>query len=297
MGIATKEITVKEFSKMMGNPLQRDTKSHAVKALKNHLSEYHPSHAKVAAAKLGKILYKLDGHTRAYLWKKGDLEAPDMLSCDFYDIESREDLTELYKHFDSQNAVETKGDQVLGTLRFMGINNFSPTFARSIGIPNAIDSINLTFRNHIPRTDTDKLLKPYKAEIKTLMDMGWDKNKGDGKPGIPSCVTAAFLITARLYGSDCLGFWETYYWGKDSKLKSGRCGGKAAADYIKKARGDGLLMGRQNVFSNIEALITSYHKYNAKVPVTNLRQLYSRDHKLSTSRQLENFLLDLGFTS
>ena len=292
--LTTKTMSVKEFSKIMDNPLQRDTEAHAVKALKDHMSQYHPSHAKVAVAKVGKVLYKLDGHTRSYLWDKDQLESPDELSCDIYVVETKEEAVELYKHFDSQKAVENKGDQILGALKYMGIRNYSPTFARSIGLANAIQTIDIAMGHPRPRIDTDVLLKPWKKEIKALISLGFDKNNKAHKPGFPSCVTAAFLILYRLYGDNCLGFWEIYYWGEANGLKSGRCGAKAAADYIHKARADKMLMGRQYSFGHIEAIITAYHKHQAKKPVTNLRQLYTRKEGVSTTKQLKFILDDVG---
>jgi len=299
--IKTELMSVKNFIKIMDNPLQRDTPSHAAKAKKLHLKSYHPSHAKVSIAKNGSQLWKLDGHTRAFLWQSGELLAPDMLSADTYPVKDKAEAIELYKHFDNQNAVETVSDKISGVVKLMGIKNTKISFLRNIGIRNAIATLQTAQGGYNVRTEIDTLLKPYKKELAALLTQGWDhafvkKTSKIKRPGFPSPATAAFLVTYRLYGADCLGFWDSYVEGHPMvNLKAGRDGATAAADYIKQQRAENMLMGRQNVAIHTEALINCYLKYRAKKPVKKFSEIYKFNIKQSKNQQLGALLKDLGY--
>ena len=70
----TIRMSVDEWIKVKANPRQRDTEKHAAKA--KHLLTPSPDHAHVSAARLpNETLVKLDGHTRALLWKRGTVPA------------------------------------------------------------------------------------------------------------------------------------------------------------------------------------------------------------------------------
>lgn len=296
--IKTIQMTVKEFIKIQDNPLQRDTITHAKKAKKFHLNEHHESHSKVAVAKLGKLFYKLDGHTRAYLWDKQELLAPDHLSVDVYPVKSIEEVVDLYKTFDNTKAAESNSDKIIGALNYLGIKNYNINFMRNSGLLNALRSLNSTFGRYRPHQDIEMILKPYKKEIQALANQQWSpagQSKGKKMAGFPSPVVASFIITYRLYGDDCLGFWDDYYYNINS-LKSGRSGAKAASDYIIKARVNEQLLGSRWKFQHIEAIVTAYLRHRAKKPVPNIKALYSRNEKLSTMKQLHNYLLDIGMS-
>ena len=70
--MTVRKMTVAEWIKVEDNPIQRDTEHHAAKA--KHLLTPLPSHAFVFACELpnGKLI-KLDGHTRALLWQRGQV--------------------------------------------------------------------------------------------------------------------------------------------------------------------------------------------------------------------------------
>ncbi len=70
-----KKMLVEDWIKVTPNPIQRDTEKHAAKA--KHLLTPHPTHSVVHAAELpnGKLI-KLDGHTRALIWKRKDVVPP-----------------------------------------------------------------------------------------------------------------------------------------------------------------------------------------------------------------------------
>ena len=122
MAMSTIKMSVTDWIKVDDNPRQRDTVSHARKAVRNHLAEGSPTHAVVFAARLGDHIYKLDGHTRAYLWSSGELELPKTkLTVHVFDCDSIKEVSELYTHFDNQSAVEAARDRLTGACREHGL--------------------------------------------------------------------------------------------------------------------------------------------------------------------------------
>lgn len=297
MKIKTIEMDTDKFIKIQANPIQRDTRVHAKTASKKHLAVDAVTHCKVSIAKAGAIQWKLDGHTRAYLWKEGELKAPSLLSVDVYDVKDKAEAIALYRHFDNKNATESNQDQITGALRYMGITNYDPAFARNCGMYSACQLINIACKRFDPRQSVLDTLIPYKKEIKMLINQFWSKTTTGGKPGIPGCTVAAFLITTKMYREDCLGFWDGYYTGEGGEtLKSGRDGSKAAADYIKAARKDDRIMGRHNSAACTEALLTAYQVYRSRKGVGRVSSLYKRIHNMSTMTQLGQYLTEIGYS-
>ncbi len=296
MEIITVNMTVKEFRKIPSNPIQRDVKLHAASAVRFHLASKAVTHAKVSIAKCKGGKWKLDGHTRSYLWSEGDLKAPNLLSVDVYPVANKEEAIELYKQFDNSKAAESTPDKVSGALIFMKIVNYNKFAVRGAGIVNALQAINSSLEYYIPRYDVLRLMLPWKKELKVFINQHWVSNSSHGKPGVPAAVTLAFLVTVKMYGTDSLGFWDSYYNNSISKtLKSGRSGCQAAVDWIIKARNNDLISGSQNTLRNAEALIRAYHYYRSKRSVNRLSELYSRLNNKSFSMQFGEFLKDIGY--
>lgn len=296
MKIKTIEMSPDDFIKIPSNPIQRDTKLHADKAVKFHLACKAVTHAKVSIAVCKKRKWKLDGHTRALLWKNGQLKCPYILSVDVYYVSNKEEAIELYRHFDNARAAESTADKVSGAFRFMSIANYNKFAVRSAGLINAIQAINQAYKIYEPYSDVLALMLPWKKEIKIFVNQHWTSNSSHGKPGVPSAITLAFLVTVRMYGAESLGFWDSYYNDSAlSTLKPGRGGCQAAIDWILKARKDDLITGKQNSLRNAEAIIRAYHYYRAKKSVLKLKDLYIRNESLSFSMQFGDFLKSIGF--
>ena len=66
------EMSIEEWIKVKDCPTQRNTEIHAKSARKKNLKESSITHSQVSAAqvKTKGNMYKLDGHTRAYLWSE-----------------------------------------------------------------------------------------------------------------------------------------------------------------------------------------------------------------------------------
>ncbi len=111
------------------NPAQRDTKKHAARAVKSHLKAFAVTHDKVSAATIdGEIVCKIDGHTRAWLWKSCALERPPrgVVYVDLYEVQSIREAADIYRQFDSPYAVETTNDRMCGAARLSGLRLTSP---------------------------------------------------------------------------------------------------------------------------------------------------------------------------
>lgn len=112
----TIEMPPKEWAFVADNPRQRDTALHATKA--KHLLRFAPPHADVHMAVLpdGRR-FKLDGHTRSFLWENGEVVPPPILRVHVYRLSTEEEVSLAYEWFDSPMAVEKGPDVVQGAFR------------------------------------------------------------------------------------------------------------------------------------------------------------------------------------
>lgn len=115
-----------KFIDIVDNPRQRNTLTHARKAARRHLKNDSPTQLIVAVAKMGGAYWKLDGHTRAYMWKTGKLTKPENVSVIVYEVDSIEDVKELYTHFDNQYASECVQDRMFGAINAADLKLTSP---------------------------------------------------------------------------------------------------------------------------------------------------------------------------
>lgn len=114
-------MTPAEWNEIADNPRQRDTELHAKKAIK-YLAVQKPPHLEVKMAWLPDgTKIKLDGHTRAYLWSRGEIPVPDIIEVTIYRLDSRQDAVDAYAWFDNAAAAERGPDVVQGALRSNGL--------------------------------------------------------------------------------------------------------------------------------------------------------------------------------
>jgi hypothetical protein len=123
-----KKMSVTEWINVPDNPRQRDTVRHARAAKRSYLGKLEEPHKVVfAAIHNGEVKWKLDGHTRAYLWENGELEYPNgKLHVVCFDVDGEDDAKRLYLMFDNQSAAENAADRVSGACREHGICLASP---------------------------------------------------------------------------------------------------------------------------------------------------------------------------
>ena len=75
----------------------------------------------VVAAELDGTITKVDGHTRAMLWAKGQLPDPGEVLATVYRCKDLRELNELHAAFDTQAAAETVFDKVSGAFSEQGL--------------------------------------------------------------------------------------------------------------------------------------------------------------------------------
>ena len=121
--MAVIEMSVLQWIEVPDNPRQRNTEKRAKIALKRHLKKYQKPHRVVfAACKDGIVLCKIDGHTRALLWKCGELETPPngKVEVVLFDVSGLSEAKELYDMLDAQVTVKKPSDNVFGACRELG---------------------------------------------------------------------------------------------------------------------------------------------------------------------------------
>ena len=117
------EMSVQDWIDVPDNPRQRNTESRAKVAHRRHLAQYAKPHKVVfAASKDGEIICKVDGHTRALLWKLGELDTPPdgKVEVVMFDVSGIKEAKELYDMLDSQVTVKKPADNVFGACRELG---------------------------------------------------------------------------------------------------------------------------------------------------------------------------------
>ncbi len=122
----TLQLTINDWINVPSHPRQRDTQRHskaahwrdaknAKGALKIHL-------ANVIGAILDGVLYKVDGHTRSYLWVNGLLKKPSHVIVTAYFVKDKNELNALYGVMDLTTAAERPSDQICGAYKEYGLS-------------------------------------------------------------------------------------------------------------------------------------------------------------------------------
>lgn len=239
-------MTVSDWIKVRDNPIQRDTERHAARA--KHLLTPLASHAITFAAKLPNgELVKLDGHTRALLWKRNQVKHPAKVTVNVIDVDGIAEAEALYKTFDSKDALETATDKVSGGFRKLGFQPESPLLA-SGNITSALkiawESVHGYAAGSRPR-DVYQMVDEFSAEVLALDEMGLRKGIVTGG------VLAAFFLSYRKHADKIVPFWRSLFGNSGVKINGlmdgvqalselivahkGRCGGSAQRDMCARA--------------------------------------------------------------
>lgn len=222
--VQTVEMTVDAWITLAPHPHQRNTVRHSravhLKQAKRANGAVADHLAHVVAACWEGNYYKVDGHTRGYLWEKGELPRPDRLHATIYRVASRTELEALYETFDAPAAAKTRYDQIYAAYRECG---FQPQSNRlRHGFLN--DALNIALRGAVrsqqergrPEVNLYRAVAVFKPELELL----------DGLDPQPqpfySGVVAAALIGLALFPADrVLEFFEKLKRGEGNR-KEGR---------------------------------------------------------------------------
>lgn len=207
------KMSVADWIAVQDNPIQRDTERHASKA--KHLLTPSPTHAHVSAAKLPDgTLIKLDGHTRALLWARNAVPRPPHVECAVIPVKTIAEAKDLYTHFDSKDAVETATDKISGGFRDIGFEPKSGLLkSGQVGSALRIAWIVVYgYSKEKTAKNTYQMVNEFAEEILALDDLELGKRAAFGG------IIAAFLLSYRKYGEECLPFWRAVFGNAGTKI-------------------------------------------------------------------------------
>lgn len=230
-------MTPQEWSGVSDNPKQRDTEARARKALKAHLKQAAAPHANVAAAILTDgTMYKLDGHTRCYLWSSGELDAPAHVRVDVYPATSVVEVMQLYDMFDNPSAVESASDRVSGAFRYHKIKPVS-SLLKYGGITSALGVI-----EGKAKIDAVEAVGKWREELILLDEAMLNKER------MPSALIAAALVGVSLHGVETLEFWKLFCADEGKRSGGASDGVDALSRLIGRRRAEKTLSNQNHAF-------------------------------------------------
>ena len=145
-GVIIATMSVDDWLQVRDHPRHRDTAAHAMAAhwqsAKAASGVARTKLAQVTAALYDNTLYKVEGHTRAYLWQKGELRPPEMIHATIFKVHSLDELNEVYGLHDVQSAARTTTDVIFGAYRENKLKLSSPRLRDG----RIADALNLALR-------------------------------------------------------------------------------------------------------------------------------------------------------
>ena len=213
------KMSIDEWIHIEDNPIQRNTEKHARIAIRKHLRRSALTHQEVSAVKIidSDAVYKLDGHTRAYLWKYRSL-VPNFkeVNVTLYIVKEKQHVFDLYKQFDNLYAAEDVKQKLSGIYHLYQLRPESQLI-RQGALVSALKYIYTTSMN-TPLTSVDiyNVAPPFLALLMQIdtCDFNYKKVKG--------CLLVVLLLSVIIDGDKALTFWRNYHeenWEKKNKEK------------------------------------------------------------------------------
>ena len=253
MGVV--EMSPAEWAGVFDNPRQRNTERRAASA--DHLKVLHPSHVKVNMAVLpdGRR-FKLDGHTRSFVWESGEVQPPPVLYVDVWSCPDVQAAKDLYETFDSRAAVESVTDQLYGARRDMRIE-YKSELLRADRFVTAIRHAyeELHGKASARGASVYDLMQYWSRELAMLDECGGSTSQFN------SGLVAGALITFRRYGDRASAFWRAFSGNAGVKGPDGMDAVQALSERISNLRADNALNGRQNVHYIIAITLSAFDSY------------------------------------
>lgn len=212
------EMTAADWLGVPSNPRQRDEQVRIEKNRIDHLLTFDETHREVAMGILpdGRR-YKVDGHTRAAVWRLGLVQPPKSLFVTTYMCADESAVEQLYDRYDSSFATETGTDRVTGAFREAGICPKSPML-REGGISTAARSLYHFIMHTAPDKKTKSLainecVKLFSKEIMLLDSIP------PTRALFPTGIVMGALLTLGNNPTQGVKFWNAY--ASDSGWKDG----------------------------------------------------------------------------
>lgn len=262
------EMSVDRFIELADNPRQRNTESHARKATRKHLKNYSPTHDMVAVATVGGVpVCKLDGHTRAYLWKNGKLKRPERAIAVAYEVCDLKEAAELYTNFDNCDAVEGSKDRMSGAAK-------ESKLVLSSGLLRNHDFATALKFSDKPRGASSgateyALMEKWLEPIKKVDSLGLSKNRFKGS-GLLSLML--ILFASRMYRDETIGEFFVKY-EKDEGIKDGkRMDGVQALDkHMEHRRANRLMTGYENILDQMCYGLSCFTAWTKNAMIVNVQ--------------------------
>lgn len=203
------EMSVADWIAMPEHARRRDTERQARKehwdAARSAVGPAFETLRWVTAGELHGELCKVNGHTRALLWERGQLRRPTSVIAKVFRCASREELNALYATYDTQLAAETLFDRVTGAYRECGLTLTS----QRLRTGTIVDALSIaergiahsTERNREDEFDVYAAVAHFKRELALLDSVNPQTEY------FPSGIVAAALLSLAEH-PDCLEFFK-----------------------------------------------------------------------------------------
>lgn len=229
-------MTLKQWIAVPDAPIQRNTERHAKspKSRKN-LGTLKSAHMTVIMAQLPDgSCYKVDGHTRTYMWVNGlTNEIPTTLDVIVHMVDDIEDVLDLYNSYDDSGQVKQAADQLYSAFKQFDIPITSKFFQVASGIVSALKeayreiSRAYSFENEgdVRNQPVTTMVEFFKDQLIAL-DALQPKSCAKSGPNFKGPVTTAFLLSHYKYSelgkhlADVIAFFHAY--NNDLGVKNGR---------------------------------------------------------------------------
>lgn len=233
-----RSMTLKQWAAVPDAPIQRNTEKHAAAAkTKKNLGTLRPAHLTVHMAELPDgSTYKVDGHTRCYMWVNGLTDqVPDSLDVVVHYVDDIDAVLDLYNSFDDSGQVKQAADQLYSAFKQHDIPTTSKFFQNAAGIVSALkEAYREVCRAYGIENDGDARNAPVSTVVEFFRNqlIALDalqpkacKKKG---PNFKGPVTTAFLLAHYKYSElgsagevhDVIAFFHAY--NNDLGVKEGR---------------------------------------------------------------------------
>ena len=238
-------MSYQEWVALPDHPRQRNTEMHARRARRSHLKKDDPVHQDVLALQgPDGVLYKLDGHTRTFLWESGHLKKPKTLRVNLRIADSLQSFMDAYYKVDTGGAGKSSAQNLYGMCQERGLQ-FQSTKLRNGYFTSALDVAWGSRTRQMENATFAHKLDDWKEEL-LLADSCGIRNKD--KNG----VVAAMLLSFRRYGDVVKPFWEGYIQDRGMKFGKEKDAVEAAAEAVRNSE----VLGSQSLLDLVERLLS-----------------------------------------
>lgn len=217
------QLTWQDWVAFTNHPRVRDTERHAKKphwqAARAATGVAAEPLRHVVGAEFQDTYYKVDGHTRAYLWQHGGLSEPDCVFATVHRVNTFDELMALYSVYDTPGAAETQNDRIFGAMGQAGLELTSKRLRDGF----IVDALNIALRG-CTRKDQDKRAVPeldLYAAVEAYRDELDALDSVDPQPEIFYGGVVAAALIALAQDPDALAFFQRLS-NRDGNVKDGR---------------------------------------------------------------------------